>query len=109
MNYLDSLARTIQQVAEPRTVLSDHYLALYRIYAVLLLAKGNRVTRADVHNAWVAWADPQHRSSLPYTALTPAVRALDKPYTDAIHRVWEQRRAVQDHQPQRREEAGDGR
>lgn len=29
--------------------------SLFRIYAVSLLAKGEEVTREDVHNAWIAW------------------------------------------------------
>jgi hypothetical protein len=60
---------------------------LFRIYAVLLLAKGSLVSREDVHNAWVAWMlglDPTHESLIPFSELDAATAADDEPYVAAI-------------------------
>jgi hypothetical protein len=91
MNYLDTLAEAIHRTAHPDGVLVNaEYWMLYRLYAVLALAKGTATTRADVHDAWTAWANtyqPGHRSAVPFDTLTPEVQALDQPYVDAIHTV----------------------
>ncbi len=63
---------------------------LFRIYAVLMLARGVHVTPADVHNAWTAWMagrDPGHRQLKPYSELAPDVAARDQRYVDAIRQV----------------------
>ena len=66
--------------------------ALFRIYAVLLLAKGADVTAADVHNAWSAWmlqTDPTHDAIVPYATLARDVADGDLPYVEAIRAVAE--------------------
>ena len=55
-SYLDKIALEVRQVSDPDAAASDEDLSLYRIYAVLLLAKGEDVTAEDVHDAWAAWA-----------------------------------------------------
>lgn len=63
---------------------------LFRIYAVLLLARGQEVSPADVHNAWVAWMsglDKSHEALVPYTDLAADVAAQDRPYVEAIRAV----------------------
>lgn len=90
MNYLDDLAREIYYVAEGDGEIATDDWLLYRVYAVLALAKGKQTTAKDVHDAWTAWANtyrPGHRSAVPFEALTPQVQALDQPYVDAIHAV----------------------
>jgi hypothetical protein len=89
MNYLDTIATTIQLIADAdwQDALE---LPLYRNYALLALTKGEATTNEDVHNAWVAWASstkPKHPSLIPYRDLTPEVQALDTPYTEAIRCV----------------------
>lgn len=62
--------------------------ALFRLYAVLAVAKGEAVTAEDVHNAWSAWmqqADPHHDSLRPFDELDSTTQAADDPYVDAIH------------------------
>lgn len=89
MNYIDDLAVRIHQAAEPDAPPHEDIL-LYRIYAVLALAKGEKVTAEDVHNAWAVWAaeyDPQHRALVPFDELPPRIRELDGPYVAAIHAV----------------------
>jgi len=49
---------------------------------VLALAKGESVTARDVHHAWAAWMAgimPEHRSLIPFDALTPDCQSLDEP------------------------------
>ena len=88
MNYLDKIAAEIQRIADPDALPPDEDLPLYRLYAVLLLAKGEDVTVEDVHNAWAAWAsdhDPDNRNLLPFKELSIRVQRKDQSYVDAIH------------------------
>lgn len=93
MNYIDSVAQEISKVVEgpvDYAIPSNWNFPLYRIYAVLLLAKGEGVTAEDVHNAWAAWTSedrPEHHSLVPFSQLTEEVQHLDDPYVEAIHKV----------------------
>ena len=63
---------------------------LFRLYAVLALAVGERVEAANVHDAWSAWmsqSDPRHESIEPFDKLSEDVRAQDEPYAEAIRKV----------------------
>ncbi|WP_316529512.1 DUF7701 domain-containing protein [Kitasatospora brasiliensis] len=87
MSHLDPIADLIRAClpaeARPPAGCDD----LFRIYAVLLQAKGEQVTDEDVHNAWTAWTqttDDTHKSLVPFDDLDAATRALDAPYTLAI-------------------------
>jgi hypothetical protein len=95
MNYLDKLAAEIQRTADPDSRPPDEDLPLYRLYAVLALAKGKEVTAEDVHNAWVAWAsehEPESRSLLPFKELSLNSQRKDQPFVEAIHQVAERLR-----------------
>jgi hypothetical protein len=95
VNYLDRLAAEIQRTADPDSRPPDEDLPLYRLYAVLALAKGQDVTAEDVHNAWAAWASdhqPDSPSLLPYKELSLGAQRKDQPFVDAIHRVAERLR-----------------
>jgi hypothetical protein len=95
--YLNDLAEAIRR-AVPREALSEGDTSgLFRTYAVLLLAKGKQVTRADVHNAWVAWMadeDSSHQSLVPFGDLDAKTQAEDSPYLLAIRTVA---RSQEDH------------
>lgn len=87
MTYLDSLADLIRSHlpsdARPPSD-SDH---LFRLYAVLLRAKGEQVCDEDVHDAWSAWmqtVNSSHDALVPFAELPPETRAMDTPYTEAI-------------------------
>jgi hypothetical protein len=92
VTYLDELAREIQERV-PRTVLPDDDTgSLFRLYALLALAKGTAVDAADVHNAWAAWMldrDPGHRSIRPFGELDAETQASDEPFVEAIRAVAE--------------------
>jgi hypothetical protein len=61
--------------------------ALFRLYAVLALAKGPAVEPSDVHDAWAAWMrerDPDHPSIRPFDELDADTRRMDEPFAEAI-------------------------
>jgi hypothetical protein len=90
MNYLDKLAAEIHRTADPDATPPDEDLPLYRLYAVLLLAKGEAVEPEDVHNAWAAWAsnhDPESRHIIPFKELSLSVQRKDEQFVNAIHNV----------------------
>ena len=63
--YLDDLAAKIREHI-PETRMPDGDADdLFRLYAVLLRAKGASVTESDIHDAWSAWMakrDVDHES-----------------------------------------------
>lgn len=85
--YLDHWAEKIRsKVPSSKQPRADDQ-ALFRIYAVLLLAKGEAVSAEDVHNAWSAWMgeiDPDHAALVPFSELPPETAADDQVYVMAI-------------------------
>jgi hypothetical protein len=94
-SYLDKIAVELRRTADPNAAQADEDLSLYRIYAVLLLTKGQEVVAEDVHNAWAAWAcehEPESGNLMPFKDLSLRVQRKDQPYVDAIHQVAERMR-----------------
>jgi len=92
--YIDELATAIRAAVPPEALPEGDASGLFRLYAVLLLAKGQDVERADVHNAWVTWMadrDSGHEALVPFSELDPATQEEDSPYVVAIRRVAEAR------------------
>jgi hypothetical protein len=90
VNYLDDLGGRIRAEVPPGELPHDDTKSLFRLYAVLLLAKGEDVTLADVHNAWSAWTSDRegnHESLVPFEELPPDLTAADEPFLAAIHSV----------------------
>lgn len=90
MSYVDELAEAIERLIPPDLLPVGDTSALFRIYAVLAMAKGVGVELEDVHDAWAAWMsakDPGHRSVKPLEELEVGVQRADEPYLDAIRRV----------------------
>ncbi|MGV0785884.1 hypothetical protein ABQF33_03070 [Mycolicibacterium sp. XJ2] len=90
MNYLDAIAKQIRDRVPVSELPDEDTHGLFRIYAVLLLAKGRLVNSEDVHNAWVAWMlefKPSHESLVPYSELDTGTAADDEPYVGAIRSV----------------------
>ena len=89
MSYLDDVASEIRGEVPP-DLRGEDTEGLFRLYAVLALAKGGAVTARDVHNAWVAWMqerDPDHKSIRPFTELDRDTRRADDPFVVAIRRA----------------------
>lgn len=90
MSYVDDLAEAIARRVPSNVMPGGDTASLFRLYAVLALAKGDGVTLEDVHDAWAAWMsgqDPQHPSLKRFGELPPDVQAADQPYVDAIQAV----------------------
>ena len=90
MNYLDELAGEIAKEISPGVLPSADTSRLFRLYALLVLAKGTDVTAIDVHDAWSVWMlelDPGHRSIRPFEELDADTQASDEPYVAAIRAV----------------------
>jgi len=90
MSYITEVADAIRSEVDPRLVPEGDTASLFRLYAVLALAKGTAVTPEDVHNAWAAWMsgnDPTHASIQPFDALSPTVQREDAPFVDGIRTV----------------------
>jgi hypothetical protein len=89
-NYITELADAIRNKVDPDLLADEESDGLFRLYAVLALAKGAGVTAEDVHNAWAAWMSgraPDHKAIRPYSALAPGVKQEDQPFLDAIRTV----------------------
>jgi hypothetical protein len=96
-SYLEELAAEIQAEIDPALVPRSDTTWLWRIYAVLVRAKGIHVDASDVHDAWTAWAltaKPNHGALLPFEALDGAAQAKDEPYVEALRRVAERHQSA---------------
>ncbi len=90
MSYLDALAADIEREVPAEILPAQDTKLLFRLYALLLLAKGAAVTAPDVHNAWAVWmqeTDPGHHAIRPFDELGPAAQASDEPFAAAIRSV----------------------
>jgi hypothetical protein len=87
MTYLDELAAQIKRQVPPNVLPEGNTTLLFRLYALLLLAKGQAVTAPDVHNAWAIWmqeSDPNHHSIRPFQELDAETQASDEPFVETI-------------------------
>lgn len=87
MIYLDELAGRIKQAVAQTGSAPVASQDLFRMYALLALAKGTHVSDSDVHDAWVAWMlarDDHHEALVPFGALSKEEQAKDRPFTEAI-------------------------
>lgn len=92
LNYLERDAALIRESLPDGTSVPDGSDELFRIYAVLLRAKGVETQASDVHDAWSAWMtgiDPKHDSVRPFAELDAETRAEDGPFLHAIRRAAE--------------------
>ena len=94
MTYLEEIAAAIRRAVPSDALPNEDTASLFRIYAVLLLAKGQNVSREDVHNAWVAWTvskGENHESLVPYSELSSDTQSEDSPFVLAIRIVARRR------------------
>jgi hypothetical protein len=90
LSYVDELADAIRQLIPPELLPDGDTGPLFRMYALLALAKGDQVVLEDVHDAWVAWMssiDRAHPSIKPLDELPVEVQRSDQPYLEAIRTV----------------------
>lgn len=90
MTYLDDIANAIRAAVPQHLIPNEDTDALFRLYAVLALAKGPAVEPPDVHNAWAAWMherDPNHPAIRPYEELDADTQRMDEPFAQAITAV----------------------
>jgi hypothetical protein len=97
--YLDEIAAAIR-AATPLDRLPDEDRLddLFRLYALLALAKGEAVTARDVHNAWGVWMlnrGEAHDRVVPYGDLAAEVQKEDEPFVISIREVSPQLRSRQ--------------
>jgi hypothetical protein len=87
VSYLRADAGLIRELLPPEARPPSDADSLFLLYAVLMRAKGEQVTAADVHNAWAAWTEtrnPDHAALVPFDELSPATQREDDPYVQAI-------------------------
>jgi hypothetical protein len=102
MTYLDALAEEIRRAVPSDALPGEDTSSLFRIYAVLLIAKGEAVTREDVHNAWVAWMldkGETHESMVPFADLSAETQAEDSPFMVAVRTVARRHALTSDSPP----------
>lgn len=89
-SYVDDIARRIRKVSSPEAAKANEDMPLYRIYAVLLLVKGENVTAKDVHDAWSSWASeyqPDNQNIVPFEELSTSTQYKDEPYARVIRSI----------------------
>src|SRR5205807_2232851 len=63
LTYIDEIAAAIRRAVPAEALPDTGTEELFRMYAVLALAKGHDTALEDVHDAWSAWMsglDPDH-------------------------------------------------
>ena len=90
MTYLDELGTEIERLVPRDLIPEADTSALFRLYALLVLAKGRAVNSSDVHNAWAVWMqerNPDHHALRPFDELDADTKASDEPFVRAIRAV----------------------
>ena len=88
LNYIDDMAERIRREVPSDLLPEGDTDLLFRMYAVLAL--GEKVEAANVHDAWSAWmsqSDPSHESIQPFGELPMDVRSQDGPFAEAMKRA----------------------
>jgi hypothetical protein len=99
-SYIDIVADDIHRQAPPERLPDedDGLRALFRLYALLALTKGEAVTPRDVHDAWAVWMldrDVAHEAIVPFDELPQNVQREDAPFVAAIRAAARQLRGQQ--------------
>lgn len=90
--YLDDIATAIRARIPKESMPEGDTTELFRLYAVLLRAKGPNVTRSDIHDVWSAWMatrESGHVSLVKYEELPPSVKAEDEVFVVAVRQAAE--------------------
>lgn len=84
---MDEDADLIRSLVSPDVTVPEESGGLFVLYAVLMRAKGQDVSAADVHDAWAAWKQTAARDNphlVPFDELAAETKAEDEPFADAI-------------------------
>jgi hypothetical protein len=90
LTYLDRIADAIAEELPAEAKTQDGARELLLLYALLAVTRGVRVSKRNVHDAWVTWQllrGQNHASNVPFPELADAVQAEDEPYRKAIIRA----------------------
>jgi len=90
VTYIDDLAGRVEDAIPPELRPREDAQRLYRLYALLVLVRGEQVTAEDVHDAWSVWMTERHsghRSLVPFVELAQDVRESDQPFVESIRQV----------------------
>jgi hypothetical protein len=90
LSYIDDVADAIRRRLSPDLLPPGDTASLFRLYALLVMAKGEQATLGDVRDAWSAWmsgVDPHHPSLRPLAELSAEIQRADEPYLAAIQDV----------------------
>jgi hypothetical protein len=88
--YLDAIAEKIREQVPREDMPSGDTEELFRLYALLLCAKGVETTPEDVHNAWAIWMARRyesHEALRPFVDLDETTKRADLPFVEAIRRT----------------------
>ena len=91
--YLDDLAAKIRANVPSEQIPAGDSDQLFRMYAILLRAKGTSVTLSDIHDAWSAWMislDGEHESLVAFENLPKDVQEEDRVFATAVKLAAEQ-------------------
>lgn len=87
MSYVNEMAEAIRSELPMHLVPDEDADLLFRLYALLALTKGERVSAEDVHDAWTTWMSQRgeiHESMVPFEHLAEPVKRQDDPFVAAI-------------------------
>lgn len=91
--YLNDIAAKIRKHVPEDQIPDGDADDLFRLYAILLRAKGADVTQSDIHDAWSAWMvrrKGEHESLVTYENLAAEVQEEDRVFTVAVQRAAEE-------------------
>lgn len=90
MTYLEKIADAIAAELPASAKAQDGMRELLLLYALLAATHGSRVSKRNVHDAWVTWQllrSQKHESNVPFDELADDIQAADEPYREAIVRA----------------------
>lgn len=88
MNYVEVAREVLKARMEDYGDWGEDAERLLDLYALLVIAKGQGATMQDIHDSWSLWmnhANPDHKSLIPFSLLSPEVAEYDRPYLAAVH------------------------
>jgi hypothetical protein len=101
--YLDDIAGIIKNFIPESNMPEGDSIELFRLYAVLLRAKGVNATSSDIHDAWSAWMasrDNTHEALVEYNDLDEDTQFQDRIFAYAVRNAAEELKVKEGSKPQ---------